>query len=237
MGLQRVRAGCCGEDHTAAIGCRADDSTEDVLARPSVWLWGRSDYGSRGLAAQVVLPRPLVPRGAPSHGGAADVPLQLACGYHHSACVMASGHVLVWVAHAVRAEPALQLHAPAGASVFRRIACGGFSTAAIALPVSTMEAAATTAAPDGALPRPPACRVGPPSGAFGTPAGAAVSAAPWHGNAEPTDRRDATHEGFPLPPPNPPGRAWEEWGAAALPSRAAPNPLSDAGRALERREG
>ena len=53
VGLQQVRMGCCGEDHTAAIGCRSDEAADSAAPpRPTVWIWGRSDYGSR-LAAQV----------------------------------------------------------------------------------------------------------------------------------------------------------------------------------------
>lgn len=69
--------------------------------------------------------------------------MQLSCGYHHSACVLSSGEVIVWAAHAIHQQPTLQTFAPPKGAIFRGVACGGFSTAAIAL------------AADGVIPSPP----------------------------------------------------------------------------------
>ena len=60
-------------------------------------------------------------------------PLLIACGYHHCACVFSSGEILSWSAHALGGQPTLQLHAPPAGSAFTQLACGGSSTAAIAV--------------------------------------------------------------------------------------------------------
>ena len=130
VGLRAVRMGCCGEDHTAAIASPVEGA--DLSQPPVLWVWGRSDYGSRFVAQGHSLPRPLTPKGLPPDA-AGWIPVQLSCGYHHSACILSSGHLLVWTAHSVRGEPSVQLLAPAEGTTFRRIACGGFSTAIVAV--------------------------------------------------------------------------------------------------------
>ena len=84
--LHSVRGAGCGEEHTAAIGA-VHDSTAELI-----WTWGRCEYG-RGHACH------LTPQLLPSPAG--RLPLSIACGFHHSACLLSSGEVLCWSAHAL----------------------------------------------------------------------------------------------------------------------------------------
>ena len=116
--LHAVRGVGCGEEHTAAIGAVNDSAAE------LIWTWGRCEYG-RGHACH------LTPQLLPSPSG--RLPLSIACGFHHSACLLSSGEIICWSAHALGGgQPTLQLVAPPTGFAFTQLACGGSSSAAIA---------------------------------------------------------------------------------------------------------
>lgn len=119
--LHSVRSAGCGEEHTAAIG----GGESSASGSGSIWTWGRCEYG-RGHGHHHTPQLLRVP-------SAERTPLLVACGFHHCACVFSSGEILSWSAHALGGQPTLQLHAPPAGSAFTQLACGGSSTAAIAV--------------------------------------------------------------------------------------------------------
>ena len=119
--LHSVRSAGCGEEHTAAIG----GGESSASGSGSIWTWGRCEYG-RGHGYHHTPQLLRVP-------SAERTPLLIACGFHHCACVFSSGEILSWSAHALGGQPTLQLHAPPAGSAFIQLACGGSSTAAIAV--------------------------------------------------------------------------------------------------------
>ena len=119
--LHSVRSAGCGEEHTAAIG----GGEGSASGSGAIWTWGRCEYG-RGHGHHHTPQLLRVP-------SAERTPLLIACGFHHCACVFSSGEILSWSAHALGGQPTLQLHAPPAGSAFTQLACGGSSTAAIAV--------------------------------------------------------------------------------------------------------
>ena len=95
----------CGEEHSAAL-------TAD--AGWAVWCWGRCDFGARGASA--LRPSPLAP---PPNFGAPAV-AAIACGAHHSACVLRSGEA----AHVGGARRPRSRRFPHGAAARRSPICG-----------------------------------------------------------------------------------------------------------------
>ena len=166
VALRMVSAAGGGEAHSAALALLAEPL--GASGRLVACVWGRSHYGGSGSGGggegAHAWPRALH---LPLSMGSALELRTIACGFHHVACLTADGRVLTWAASATAAAaaaasnaadaaglptprlgtegdpdgaalPSITSLAPPRGMAFTSVACGGFSTAALAVALQSV---------------------------------------------------------------------------------------------------